>query len=160
VERIQQRGVALTTFAAAQTSDPACLQKLHELYLAVLADWPDPDPDPHPAEPPPFAEFRRLFDALVGAPECLLLTEAEERMIGSCGGLGTAVHPGYRGWGIATAMEARAIERWWGEEQKNLFGASANPAMCAVYAKLGYQRVFTEVRLIRWLEGPKAARGY
>ena len=78
---------------------------------------------------------------------------ADDRLAGFCGGLGTAVHPAYRGWGIATAMEARVIERARTEGQERLFGASANPAMRAVYAKLGYERVFGEVRLIRKLEG-------
>jgi GNAT superfamily N-acetyltransferase len=157
IEQIEKRGVGLTTLAAAQAQDPDCLRKLYELYLAVIPTWPDPDPDPVPAAPPSFDDYLSLLDPHVAAPESILLAMAEDRLVGFCGSLGTAVHPAYRGWGIATAMEARVIERRCGQGCESLIGASANPAMRAVYAKLGYQRTFSEVRLLRPLEGSESA---
>jgi len=151
IEHVEKRGLVLTTLAAAQAQDPDCLRKLYELYLAVIPTWPDPDPEPVPAEPPSFDDYLRLLDPHIAAPETILLAMAEDRPVGFCGSLGTAVHPAYRGWGIATAMEARVIERSCGQGCESLIGASANPAMRAVYAKLGYQRTFSEVRLLRRL---------
>jgi [ribosomal protein S18]-alanine N-acetyltransferase len=151
IEQIEKRGVSLTTLAAVQAQGPYCLRKLYELYLAVIPSWPDPDPDPVPAEPPSFNDYLRLLDPHTAAPETILLAMAGDRLVGFCGSLGTAVHPAYRGWGIATAMEARIIEQSSDQGCESLIGASANPAMRAVYAKLGYQRTFAEVRLLRRL---------
>jgi GNAT superfamily N-acetyltransferase len=153
VERVEQREVALSTLAAALAQDPDCRRKLYELYLTVIPSWPDPDPDPVPAPPPSIAEYLRQLDALDLVPEFVLLAWVADRLVGFCGSLGTAVYPDYRGWGIATALEAQVIERARAEGQESLVGQTANPAMRAVYAKLGYQRLFSEVRLIRRLEG-------
>jgi mycothiol synthase len=153
VARIEQRGVALTTLAAMLVQDPHCRRKLYELYLAVLPSWPDPDPDPIPPQPPSFADYLRQLGQPDVVPETIQLAHVEGRLVGFCGSIGTAVHPEYREWGIATAMEARVIERARAEGQESLIGQTANPAMRTVYAKLGYQRLFGEVRLIRWLEG-------
>jgi GNAT superfamily N-acetyltransferase len=150
IERVEQRRVALTTLAAALVEDADCLRKLHSLFLAVIPDWPDPDPDS--VEPPSFSDFLRLLDPLASTAETLLLATVDDRLVGFCGSLGTAVHPAYRGWGIATALEARVIERAHSEGHDRLFGQSANPAMQSVYAKLGYRPSFSEVRLVRRLE--------
>ena len=150
IERVQHRGVTLRTLAAVQAEDPDCLPKLHQLFLAVLPDWPDPDPDL--VEPPSFSDFLRLLDPLAVTAEILLLATMDDRLVGFCGSLGTATHPAHRGWGIATALEARVIERAHREGQHRLFGQSANPAMQAIYARLDYRPSFSEVRLVRRLE--------
>jgi GNAT superfamily N-acetyltransferase len=156
IERIEQHGVVLTTLAAVQAQDSDCLRKLYELYLAVYPDWPDPDPDPAPSPPPSFTEYSRQIEQPEVGPETVLIALIEDRLVGFCGSLGTAVHPDYRGRGIATAMEGRVIERARAEGQESLIGQTANPAMRAVYAKLGYRRLFGEVRLIQWLDGSAA----
>jgi GNAT superfamily N-acetyltransferase len=151
IHQIEQRNVRLTSLAAAQAHDPDCLRKLHELYLAVIPSWPDPDPDPVPAPPPSLADYLRQLEEPDHVPEAILLAWIKERLVGFCGSVGTAVHPDYRGWGIATAMEARVIECARTEGRESLIGQTANPAMRAVYVKLSYQRLFSEVRLIRRL---------
>jgi GNAT superfamily N-acetyltransferase len=153
IERVEQYDVVLTTLAAAQAGNAECLRKLHELYLAVIPGWPDPDPDPTPATPPSFPSFLRLVDSLADNTGTFLLAQVDDTLVGFCGRLGTAVHPDYRGWGIATAMEARVIERSRGRGCARLFGQTANAAMRAVYTRLGYQPVFSEVRLVQRLEG-------
>jgi GNAT superfamily N-acetyltransferase len=114
-----------------------------------MPDWPDPDPGP--SEPPAYDDFMRLLEPLPVVPAPLLLAKAGDRLVGYCGSLGTAVHPAHRGQGIATALEAWSILQALDRGCGSLFGASANPAMRAVYVKLGYQRGFAEVRLIRRL---------
>jgi GNAT superfamily N-acetyltransferase len=150
LEQAAAQGVIFTTLAAEQERDPDCLRKLHSLSLAVRPDWPDPDPGPR-SEPPAYADFLRLLESLAVVPERLLLAKAGDRLVGYCGSLGTAVHPAHRGQGIATALEAWSIQQALDRGCERLFGASANPAMRAVYAKLGYQRGFAEVRLVQWL---------
>jgi GNAT superfamily N-acetyltransferase len=157
IERAEERGVTLTTLAVVQAQDSDCLRKLYELYLAVCPDWPDPDPGSTPSAPPSFAEYLRQIEQPEVVPETVLVARIEDRLVGFCGSLGTAVHPDYRGWGIATTMEARMIEQTRAEGQESLVGQTANPAMRAVYLKLGYERLFSEVRLIRRLGGVSRA---
>lgn len=151
-ERAMSQGIRFSTLGVEQERDPDCLRRLHALHLAAILDWPDPDPGPVPAEPPDYPDFLRALESLAVVPEWLLLAKAGDRLVGYCGDLGTAVHPAYRGQGIATALEAWRIEQALDEGCGSLFGASANPAMRAVYVKLGYQRGFAEVRLVRPLQ--------
>jgi GNAT superfamily N-acetyltransferase len=151
LERAAGQGFRFTTLAAEQERDPDCLLSLYDLHLAALLDWPDPDPSPIPVEPPAYADFVRLLASMAVEPARLLLAKVGDCLVGYCGGLGTAVHPAHRGQGIATALEAWSIQRALDAGRDSLFGASANPAMRAVYAKLGYQRGFAEVRLVRRL---------
>lgn len=157
IEHVERRGISLTTMAAAQAQDPDFLRKLYELYLSVIPTWPDPDPEPVPAAPPSFNDYLRLLDPHTAAPENICLAMAADLPVGFCGSLGTAVRPAYRGWGIAPAMKARVIDLSSGQGCESLIGASANPAMRAVYAKLGYQPTFSEVRLLRRLDGSEGA---
>jgi GNAT superfamily N-acetyltransferase len=150
-ERATAQGVAFTTLAAEQARDPDCLRRLYALHLAALVDWPDPDPAPGRSEPPSYADFLRVMETTAVVPARLLLAKVEDRLVGYCGDLGTAVHSAHRGQGIATALEAWSIQRALDEDRDSLVGASANPAMHAVYAKLGYRRGFAEVRLVRRL---------
>ncbi len=156
LQRAEVHGIRLNTLAAEQQCDPDWLQKLHALHVAVIPDWPDPDPGP--ADPPTSTDFLRLLESLAIVPDQLLLAKADAGMVGYCGSLGTAVHPAYGGQGIATALEARSIQRSRDQGSETICGASANPAMRAVYAKLGYQRGFAEVRLVRPMREPDIPR--
>jgi GNAT superfamily N-acetyltransferase len=149
VQRATAGGITFAILAEEQERQPECLRKLHALQLAVIPDWPDPDPGPR--EPRTFDDLLRLLQVQAVAPEQLLLAKREDHLVGYCGSLGTAVHPAHRGQGIATALEAKRIQQALVRGDERLIGASANPAMRAVYAKVGYQREFAEVRMVRRL---------
>ena len=54
-------------------------------------------------------------------------------------GLGTAVHPHYRGRGVATALKAENLTRCIAAGQHAFETSSANPAMLRVNERLGYR---------------------
>jgi len=93
---------------------------------------------PYPRRRPSFAEYLRQIEQ----PRlCRRLScgPAEDRLVGFCGSLGLR-SPDYRGWGIATAMEARMIERARAQRQESLIVRPPTRRLRAVYAKLGYER--------------------
>lgn len=65
---------------------------------------------------------------------------------------GTAVHPDYRGCGVATYLKAYNLARCIDDGQTYFETSSANPAMIRVNEKLGYRlNGLTEVRLLKYL---------
>jgi predicted GNAT family acetyltransferase len=65
---------------------------------------------------------------------------------------GTAVHPAYRGKGIATALKAYDLHRCIVDGQNYFETSSANPAMLKVNERLGYRlNGLCEVRLLKYL---------
>jgi GNAT superfamily N-acetyltransferase len=152
LERLARHGVVITTLREEQERDDACLDKLHDLYDAVIPDWPDPDPTPGPVEPVSLDRFAHIMQPQHATPDVLFIAREGDRYVGFCGALGTAVRPVNRGQGIATALEAMMIELARRQGRESISGRSANPAMLAVYKKLGYQYQFSEVRLVKALQ--------
>jgi len=64
-------------------------------------------------------------------------------------GIGTAVHPEYRGRGIATLLKAGSIADGQGRGLRGQTTSTASPAMQRVLEKLGYRRMWSEIRLLR-----------
>ena len=64
--------------------------------------------------------------------------------------LGTAVHPDYRGRGVATYLKACDLKMQIDDGVKYIESCSANPAMIRVNQKLGYKlNGLAEIRLVK-----------
>lgn len=147
---LRGRGFEVTNLTAGRKSNPNHLAQLYELRLAARDGWPDPDPDPAGPAPLPLEWFRRQLDE-VDHPDAFFIVSHAGRYVAftSFFGIGTAVHPEYRGRGIATLLKAGSIA----DAQRRGFRGqttnTANPAMRRVFEKLGYRRTWSEVRLLR-----------
>jgi GNAT superfamily N-acetyltransferase len=117
-ERVEGQGVTITTLAAELVRDRAMLPELYELYVTCNRDTEQLDPVTHR----PFEEFvanevngpRAILEAwfLARADHRLIALSTLERLSSSSDGLEvgfTAVHPAYRGRGIAFALKLRTI---------------------------------------------------
>ncbi len=143
-------GIEVTNLADVRKQDAHHLERLYELYSAAGEGWPDPDPDPAGPVPVPLERFRGWLSDL-RLPEAFFIAKHQQRYVAftSFFGIGTAVHPEYRRKGIATLLKAGSA----GDAQRRgLRGqttSTASPAMQRVLTKLGYRRIWSEIRLIR-----------
>lgn len=146
-------GIEVTNLAEAREQDTHFLERLHELYLAAREGWPDPDPDPTGAVPLPLEQLKRWLAGL-RQPETFLIARHDQRYVAftSFFGIGTAVHPEYRRKGIATLLKAGSIADAHCRGLRGQTTSTASPAMQAVLAKLGYRRLWSEIRLLRAME--------
>jgi len=143
------QGFAITTLAGEQRRDSACLHRLHELYEAAREGWPDPDPRPEPAEPVAFDAFLGLLDTFPADAESFFIATFGNRYAGFTGSLGTAVHPSFRGRGLATALKARLALHASAAGRTVLETSTGSPAMLRANEKVGFRRTWAEVRLVR-----------
>jgi RimJ/RimL family protein N-acetyltransferase len=143
-------GLEITTLAAELARGADWLQPLHELYLSVAGDVPIPI-HPHPAPPPEW-----LAQQAIGLPESLpeafVIVRDGARYVGMSylhadhyapGRLFqriTAVHPAYRGRGIALALKLKTIEYGQRHACHEIRTAVElnNPGMLAINRKLGF----------------------
>jgi GNAT superfamily N-acetyltransferase len=146
-------GIEITNLAAVREQNPRHMEQFHELYSAARQGWPDPDPEPAGEVPVPFERVKRWLDE-AQLPEAFFIGTHAQRYVAftSFFNIGTAVHPEYRGKGIATLLKAGSIA----DAQRRGFDgqttSTASEAMRTVLEKLGYRRVWSEVRLIRAME--------
>jgi GNAT superfamily N-acetyltransferase len=151
--RLSAAGVAIAPLRELERGDAHCWERLRDVLHAAQDEWRDPDPRAEPSPPPPSSEvrarFRRTDDEL--ADETSFVAVAGDRYVGFVGPLGTAVHPGFRNRGIATALKLRQLSAAQALGRGVLRSSSGNPAMLRVFEKLGYIRTTTEVRLVRRL---------
>jgi GNAT superfamily N-acetyltransferase len=123
------------------------------LYNAARQGWPDPDPGPETPRTPAQLRDRHYIAAQehrIGIEQCFLAA-CGGRYVGFTGALGTAVHPAFRGQGIATALKLRAIMSARDHAIATLDTSTGNPAMLRANERLGFRLVSTEVRLVRTL---------
>jgi GNAT superfamily N-acetyltransferase len=165
VERVLASGITISTLAEEQARDPHCWIKLHALHDAARLGWADPDPDPDagPAAPQPYQEFEQMLRGLNPIPEAFSIAHAQGRYLGYSGlapnpedprclySANTAVRPEARGNGIATALKVRTVEYAKRHGYSAIQTSSANPAMIAINEKLGFQPLWSEVRLVKRL---------
>jgi GNAT superfamily N-acetyltransferase len=143
-------GIQVASLAALRERDPQCIQRFHELYCAAREAWPDPDPDPAGPTPVPLEQIQRWLND-VNLPEAFIVAMHGQRYIGftSFFEFGTGVHPEYRRRGIATWLKRVSIAD---AQQRGYLGqttSTASPGMEAVLEKLGYRRIWSEIRLMR-----------
>jgi len=148
--QLRDTGVEVTNLAEVRQHDAHYLERLYELYAAARNGWPDPDPDPQGPTAISIERFKHWLDDS-RFPEAFFLAADEQRYIAftSFFDIGTAVHPEYRGRGIATLLKAGSIADALSRGLRGQTTSTANPAMQRVLAKLGYRRLWSEVRLLR-----------
>lgn len=160
LQNVAERGIVLTTLAEEQQREPACLEKLWDLYNVVHPDTPEGQIS---SSPPllletllriletdlPAAHFiAKVGEQYVGWSP-LTLQDAEEGAI-NVGSL-TGVRREYRRQGVATALKVRTIRYAQEHGFKAIVTKTANPAMLALSEKLGFRRESGEVRLLKSL---------
>lgn len=148
--QLAARGIVITTLHDEQAGEPALWEKLCDLYNDASHGWPDPDPG-GPTESLSVDEFRDLINRWDIVPEKFFLAKQGDEYLGFTGGAGTGVRPACRNQGIATAIKVRAIAYARDLGGETIHTSSGNPAMLRVNEKLGFQRVSTEVRLVKRL---------
>jgi len=151
---LAKQGVVVTSLEQELTRGDVFWTEFCPLYNAAREGWPDPDPGPETPRTP--AELRdRHYTAAqehrVGIEQCFLAA-CGDRYVGFTGALGTAVHPAFRGRGIATALKLRAIMSARDHGIPTLDTSTGNPAMLRANERLGFRLVSTEVRLVRTLQ--------
>jgi GNAT superfamily N-acetyltransferase len=136
--------------------------RLTDLQQAAVNGWPDPDPDGEMTIPSE-DDVRRMFDSWQTTPDTFFLAKADGVFIGytalgqdhcaqeAIGTGPTAVRPGYRGRGLATALKVLALTHAQQQGWQTAATRSASPAMIRVNEKLGFQRGRAEVRFVREL---------
>lgn len=151
--RLRDRHVEVTTLAAVREQDPDHLEKFFELYSAAREGWPDPDPDPTGQTSVHIDSLKRwLEDARL--PDAFFIAKHAQHYIAftSFFDIGTAVHPRYRHQGIATLLKAGSIADAQRRGFQGQTTSTASPAMQKVLEKLRYERIWSEIRLIRAME--------
>lgn len=151
--RLRERSVEVTNLAAIREQDPNYLEKFFELYSAAREGWPDPDPDPTGPTPVHRDQLKRWLED-TPLPEAFFIAKHAQHYVAftSFFGIGTAVHPNYRRQGIATLLKAGSIADAQGRGYQGQTTSTASPAMQKVLEKLRYQRIWSEIRLIRPME--------
>lgn len=151
--RLHDRGFEVTNLAAVREQDPHYLEQFFDLYSAAREDWPDPDPDPTGTTHITINDVKRWLDD-TQLPDALFIAKHARHYIAftSFFGIGTAVHPEYRRRGIASLLKAGSIADAHRRGFQGQTAGTASPAMQKVFERLGYVRMWSEVRLIRALE--------
>jgi GNAT superfamily N-acetyltransferase len=152
-ERVEGQGVSVTTLAAEIARDQAVLQELYELHVTCNRGTEQLDPVTHP----PFEEFvANEVNGPTAIVEAWFLARADradhrlvamstlERLRGNSDMLEpgfTAVHPAYRGRGIALALKLRTIAfaREHGYRYIKTGSNAVNERMLGINAALGFQ---------------------
>jgi GNAT superfamily N-acetyltransferase len=147
--------IEITTLAAVQIRDSDYRSRFHELYSAARDGWPDPDPDPAGPTLMPIEIVSRWLGE-VQIPEAFFIAKHQERYVGfsSVFAVGTAVHPEYRRRGIATRLKAISIADAQRRGVRGQTIGTASPGMQAVLERLGYRRLWSEIRLILEIAAP------
>jgi GNAT superfamily N-acetyltransferase len=151
--RAAEQGFALTTLADAQRHDPECWRKLWMLYGAAQEGWTDPDPRPGTLQPLSWEAFLARAAELPPDPRAFFILVKDGRYTGFTGSLGTGVHPELRGLGLANALKARAALHARAAGLDALETSTGNVAMRRANENVGYRPTYTEVRLVRRLDG-------
>jgi mycothiol synthase len=149
--RLARQGVTITTLEREEAREPSCWTRFRDLLRAAQEGWVSPDPRPEPDPPGSPEEFRQHFQrvaAIYPGEGCFLAVQGD-RYVGCTGGIGTAVHPRFRGRGIATALKVRAIGYARDHGVSTMSTSSGSPAMLHINERLGFRRTSTEIRLVK-----------
>ncbi|MFL5382196.1 MAG: GNAT family N-acetyltransferase [Longimicrobiaceae bacterium] len=147
--RAAAQGFAITTLAEAQRSDAECWRKLWKLNGEAQEGWADPDPRPGPRRPMSFDAFLARSAELPPDPEAFFIIQKGGRYAGFTGSLGTAVHPDFRGLGLANALKVRAALHARATGVEVLETSTGSAAMQRANENVGYRVTYSEVRLVR-----------
>lgn len=151
--RLSAEGFSLTTLEDEERATPDALDRLAELHAGAQEGWPSPDPTWR-------AEDAGLWRSIFGgaaSPQLFSIMKLGDRYVGYTSAwrdnaVGTAVHPEFRGRGVATYMKAHNLGLCVGAGGDYFESSSANPSMIRVNLKLGYAlNGLAEIRLLRRL---------
>lgn len=143
------QGFAITTLAEARRSDRECWRKLWRLYNDAQEGWADPDPRPGLFQPLSYEAFLSRMAEFPPDPEAFFILVMDGWYAGFTGSLGTAVHPDFRGLGLANALKARTALHARAAGAEALETSTGNAAMQRVNENVGYRLTYSEVRLVR-----------
>jgi GNAT superfamily N-acetyltransferase len=151
--RLSAKGVVATTLKEELEANKNPIKKLARLHRDSQTGWPSPDPTWKDNSPIENLESR--FTAIT-LPDRFTIISLKEEYVGYTSAknktTATAVHPNYRGIGIATYMKALDLKRCISEGDEYFESATANPAMQKVNEKLGYKlNGLCEVRFLKEL---------
>lgn len=151
-KRLAAENFTVTTLENEIEAGNQPFEKLARLHKEAAKDWASPDPtmrqntdDEH---------LREIFSN-AKKPDRVSIIKHGEKYVGYTSAerenmLGTAVHPSYRGRGIATYLKACDLKMQFTGGVKYIESSSANPAMIRVNQKLGYRlNGLTEIRLVK-----------
>jgi len=150
IQQLRERGIEVTNVAAIRR-EADYLEKFHQLYSAAREGWEDPDPPPKPAAVP--VQWVKSWLDEARMPEAFYVAKDGGRYIGftSLWNIGTGVHPDYRGRGIATLLKKISLADAHARGYRGDTTSTASPAMQRVLEKLGFRRLWSEIRLLREL---------
>ena len=148
------RKFVVTTLAEEIEAGHPAIERLVELQKYAVQGWASPDPTvPHQTDTASLTEF---FSG-VKRPERVSIIKLGRKYVGYTSAdrnnlLGTAIHPDFRGRGLATYLKAVDLNRQITAGVRSIESATANPAMIRVNEKLGYKpNGLTEIRLVKIL---------
>lgn len=162
-EQAQSQGIVISTLAADLGSDPHCLDRLHDLVGAVIADIPGGDV----SGPLSTDDFRRQYvDDPAIIPDAYFLARLGERYVGISylrrierpGAIEQAlsgVRREYRSRGIARTLKRQAIDYALQHRYESVVATnhSTNPSMLELNRSLGFVPEREEVHFERLLRG-------
>jgi GNAT superfamily N-acetyltransferase len=152
--RLADENFVVTTLADESRAGRQPVEKLVRLHKKAVQGWALIDPTvSHNTDP----AYLTAFFAGAKRPERVSIIKHGEKYVGYTSAekdnlLGTAVHPNYRGRGIATYLKAFDLNMQFADGVRYIESATANPAMIRVNERLGYKfNGLTEIRLVKRL---------
>ena len=139
-KKLSARGFLTATLKEELEANNNPVEKLAQLHRYSQQGWPSPDPTQEHNSP---LESLKARFANIAFPDLFTIMKLNEEYVGYTSAkdhyTATAVHPDYRGMGIATYMKAYDLKRCFEEGGRYFESASANPTMQRVNEKLGYK---------------------
>ena len=153
-ERLLQKGFSVSTMAQEETAGNDPLTRLVELQKVAEQGWPSPDPTQ--SRDTSDDGIRRLFTEDLLA-DLIFIVKYNGLYVGFSGVNDrqkprpwTAVHPDFRGQGIATFVKGYSIQECLKMGATYFESSSANPALHRVNERLGYRfNGLAEVRFLK-----------
>ena len=153
-KKLAARRFVVTTLAAELAAGKPAIELLVELHQQAVQGWASVDPTvSHNTS----ARHLTEFFSSVTQPERVSIIKLGGRYVGYTSAardnrLGTAVHPDYRGRGLATYLKAINLQSQIEDGVRRIESSTANAAMIRVNEKLGYKlNGLAEIRLVKIL---------